>query len=298
MSMPSMRAAMLAVAMLSSNAHADLMGDARAAYTQAQWRQAADLYKELVQQDPSLDNLWHLGRAQIGNGQAADAEATLQRALTQDPNDLRSLFYMAVALTRTGDRDGAFAYLDRGVKAGLPMQSVDAFPDLSVLHDDARYAALAAEADRLQHPCPTDPAYRAFDFWVGDWDVYTPDGVRSNTSHNLITLELHGCLVHERWSGGGFGESFNYYNAHTRHWHQNYVDESGSTVWYEGASTAPGVMHMEGGYANQDGSTGLARVTWTKMPDGSVHHFIERSTDGGRTWSVYFDAYYRAAKAR
>ena len=54
-------------------------------------------------------------------------------------------------------------------------------------------------------------------------------------------------------------------------------------------------MHMEGGYANVDGTTGLARVTWTRNPDGSVHHFIERSTDGGKTWGIYFDAVYRPA---
>ena len=270
-----------------------LQQSAERAYAQADWSGAADLYMKLVQQEPSVPNLWHLGRADLGSGRYADARRVLQQALAADPGDLHALFYLAAVLAKTGDKDGAFKYLEKSVQAGLPMASVDAFPELMDLHADPRYAALAAEADKLQHPCPDDPGYRAFDFWVGDWDVYI--GGAKTSAHNRITLELHGCLVHERWSGGGQGESFNYYNAHTRHWYQNYVDEGGSTVWYEGAPTAPGVMHMEGGYANQDGSTGLARVTWTRMPDGSVHHYIERSTDGGKTWNVYFDAYYRKA---
>lgn len=292
MSRLSLTATLLAALLVCADARADLAADAAAAYNQAQWQQAADLYKKLVQQDPGTGNLWHLARADIGSGRYADARQAAQQALAKDPQDLHSLFYMAVALAKTGDKDGAFAYLGKGVQAGLPMQSIDAFPGLDELRADPRYAGLAAEAEKLAHPCPGDLGYRAFDFWVGDWDVYSPDGVRSS-SHNLVTLELHGCLVHEHWSGGGNGESFNYYNAHTRRWYQNWVDEGGSTVWYEGASTAPGVMHMEGGYANPDGSTGKARVTWTRMPDGSVHHFIERSIDGGKTWNVYFDAYYR-----
>ena len=270
---------------------ASLSHAAQQAFGQGQWQEAADLYIRLVAQDPSVGNLWHLARADIGAGRAADAKPVLQQALAKDSGDLHSLFYMAAALAKTGDQDGAFAYLGKSVQAGLPMQSIDAFPDLAGLHTDPRYAALAAEADKLQHPCPGDPAYRAFDFWVGDWDVYV-DGAKTS-AHNRISLELHGCLIHEHWSGGGKGESFNYYNANTSKWHQNYVDESGSTVWYEGTLTAPGVMHMEGGYANSNGSTGLARVTWTSNPDGSVRHFIERSTDDGKTWNVYFDAVYR-----
>ncbi len=272
-------------------ADAALQQSAQAAYAQGDWPGAAGFYMKLVQQDPSVLNLWHLGRADLGSGRYADARRALQQALAADPNDLHSLFYMAAALAKTGDTDGAFGYLEKSVQAGLPMASIDAFPDLGSLHDDPRYKALATEADKLQHPCPDDPAYRAFDFWVGDWDVYI--GGAKTSAHNLVSLELNGCLVHEHWSGGGKGESFNYYNAHTRHWYQNYVDDGGSTVWYEGAPTTPGVMRMEGGYANQDGSTGMARVTWTRLPDGGVHHYIERSTDGGKTWNVYFDAVYR-----
>jgi hypothetical protein len=267
--------------------------DALAAYGQGEWKQAAALYRELVRKDPSADNLWHLGRAELGLGQDAEGKITLQQSLAKVPDDLHARFYLALADAKTGDTDGAFAELERAVKGGLPAQSIESNPVLAGLHGDPRYSALLAEADRLAHPCPSDPRYRAFDFWLGDWDVYV--GGAKIPAHNHISRDLSGCLIRERWSGGGDGESLNYFNAHSGTWHQNYVDDGGSTVWYEGNPTAPGVMHMEGGYANVDGTTGLARVTWTRNPDGSVHHFIERSTDGGKTWGTYFDAVYRPA---
>ena len=150
---------------------------------------------------------------------------------------------------------------------------------------------LRASAQKV-YPCQGDARFRTFDFWVGNWDVYAAGRV---VGHNLVSLEMHGCLIHEHWSGGGVGESFNYYDAHAGKWRQNWVDENGGIVWYEGQASANGVMHMEGGYANADGSSGLARVTWTANPDGSVHHVIERSTDAGKTWNPYFDALYKKA---
>jgi tetratricopeptide (TPR) repeat protein len=287
------RAACFAVAILSGAAQADLLTDARTAYGQGQWQQAADMYGRLVSQDPSAENLWHLGRADIGIGKDEDAKRVLQQSLAKAPGDLHAQFYLAVTLAKTGDKDGAFSWLEKGIKQGLPGSSIAANPGLASLHDDPRYASLLAEAEKLAHPCPTDPRYRAFDFWVGDWDVYVAG--EKTSAHNHISMDLQGCLIRERWTGGGDGESLNFFNPYTGKWHQSYVDDSGSTVWYDGGPVAIGLMHMEGGYANIDGSTGLARVTWTRNPDGSVHHFIERSTDGGRNWDVYFDAVYRAA---
>ena len=40
------------------------------------------------------------------------------------------------------------------------------------------------------------------------------------------------------------------------------------------------------------GKTQLARVTWTRLEDGRVHHVIEQSRDGGKTWLPYFDGIY------
>ena len=45
-------------------------------------------------------------------------------------------------------------------------------------------------------------------------------------------------------------------------------------------------------YTFADGRHELARVTWTRLDDGTVHHVIERSRDEGKTWQPAFDAIY------
>lgn len=263
------------------------------AYTSGQWELAAKLYAELAGKDPGADNFARLGKAQFELGRLKEAESSERQALAKDPDSARAHLFLAMIRDKSGDGDGAFDELGKSVTDGLPLSSLQHDPGLDHLRGDKRFPALFALADKLAHPCQSDARYRAFDFWVGDWDVYV-GGIKTS-ANNLVTLEMHGCLIHEHWHGGGIGESFNYYDPHAGKWRQNYVDEGGGVVWYEGAPVTSGVMHMEGGYAYSDGSTGLARVTWTANPDGSVHHFIERSTDGGKHWATYFDAVYRKA---
>ena len=50
-------------------------------------------------------------------------------------------------------------------------------------------AALAAPCADLQH--------RAFDFWIGEWQVRTPDGKLAGV--NRIEREYGGCVLHERY---------------------------------------------------------------------------------------------------
>lgn len=282
---------MISPAALPADAGTDTLGaNAQQAYAQGQWQTAADLYSQLVKRDASVANLWHLGRAELELGDAPKARDTLLQALAKDPDSIQAQLYMARALDKTGDSAGAFVYLDKAVKQGLSPTYLQNNPALAHMRADGRFTALVAEAEKLAYPCENDPKYKAFDFWVGDWDVSSSG---QNIGHNLVTREMHGCLIHEHWSGGGLGESFNYYDPHSGKWRQNWVDESGGIVWYEGSPAGPGVMHMEGGYAGAEGTTGLARVTWTLNADGSVHHLIERSADGGKTWNSYFDAVYR-----
>ena len=40
---------------------------------------------------------------------------------------------------------------------------------------------------------------------------------------------------------------------------------------------------------------GQTRVTWRPLPDGRVRQTFESSTDGGKTWSVSFDGFYKTS---
>ena len=49
----------------------------------------------------------------------------------------------------------------------------------------------------LAAPCDT-PAHRAFDFWLGHWEVRTPDGKLAGV--NRIDREYGVCVLHERYA--------------------------------------------------------------------------------------------------
>ena len=51
-------------------------------------------------------------------------------------------------------------------------------------------------------PCSAPP-YRQFDFWIGDWDVFSPDGKLAG--HNRVESIEGGCGIQENWTGAGGG---------------------------------------------------------------------------------------------
>lgn len=138
-------------------------------------------------------------------------------------------------------------------------------------------------------PC-TDPEHRAFDFWIGDWEVRTPDGKLAGT--NRVEREYGGCVLHERYdTGRGYkGESLNVYDAPRKVWHQTWVDSSGLLLLLEGG-LRNGSIVLEGQTFGPDGKTTRHRITWTPGADGSVRQLWE-STDAKDAWHVAFDGRY------
>jgi hypothetical protein len=75
----------------------------------------------------------------------------------------------------------------------------------------------ASSAVLLTSACSacTGAEHRQFDFWVGRWDVFLPDG--SLAGENRIERVAQGCALHESWRGrSGFsGHSLNSHDAAT-----------------------------------------------------------------------------------
>jgi len=134
------------------------------------------------------------------------------------------------------------------------------------------------------------PAHRAFDFWLGEWEVRTPDGKLAG--NNRIEREYEGCVLHEHYTTGrGYsGESLNIYDATRKVWHQSWVDTDGTLLILEGG-LHDGKMVLEGQTANTDTQPTKHRITWSSNPDGSVRQLWE-STDAKGQWAVAFDGKY------
>lgn len=161
-----------------------------------------------------------------------------------------------------------------------------------------RGASLALAALTLLPPlahaqaCDT-PDHRAFDFWVGSWEVRAADG--SVAGYNTIQRKMDGCVLHERYttSRGYEGESLNIYDATRDVWHQTWTDNAGLLLRLEGGMEGD-TMVMEGETVDADGTLSVQRISWSVV-DGDpdrVRQLWEASTDGGESWTTAFDGLY------
>ena len=134
------------------------------------------------------------------------------------------------------------------------------------------------------------PERRAFDFWLGEWTVYGPQGKVAGT--NSIKAEYGGCVLHERYQTerGYSGESLNAYDPGRKVWHQTWVDNGGLLLLLEGGKRGSSMI-MEGQTVAIDGIVTKHRITWSPNADGSVRQFWE-STDQAGQWTVAFDGRY------
>lgn len=123
-----------------------------------------------------------------------------------------------------------------------------------------------------------DEAYRDFDFWLGDWQVFTPDGKLAG--NNRITVDFDQCVIREQYSTprGYRGESLNIYNKSTSTWHQTWVDNTGLLLQLKGG-IEDGSMVLEGKVVNADESITVHRITWTANPDNTVRQ-LWQTKDG------------------
>ena len=138
--------------------------------------------------------------------------------------------------------------------------------------------------------CQTEN-HKQFDFWLGDWDVYTQQGQLAG--QNSITKQLNGCVLQEvyRTPSNYAGQSINIYDAASGQWHQTWVDNGGFLLSLNG-SFVNGSMILEGSGKDQKGAPIKHRITWTLAADQSVRQHWQSSSDDGTNWTTVFDGKY------
>lgn len=159
--------------------------------------------------------------------------------------------------------------------------------------------APAAAAAPAQPPPCSDPVFRDFDFWLGEWDVYGSKGKLAGT--NSIRKEEYGCLLTEHWvnTAGQTGQSYNFVDLVTGKWRQVWVS-AGATIDYEGGLDDKGAMVLEGtiGYgAGQPGNGAKFRGTWTPNKDGTVTQHFQQFDDQKGEWTDWFVGTYKRKPA-
>lgn len=257
------------------------------------WVKAVPAFRALVTAEPANPRAWFgLHVALHGVENFDEALTTLAKAAELGyANAGQIQFRYARTYARKGDTAKAFEALNAFVKLGATNPALLQMTDLDSLRSDPRFAAVIQGIDRNVKPCEYEPDFRAFDFWIGDWDVQPTGRARGpQGASSVIERSLDGCLIIENWDPGAppRGKSFNTFNRATRQWEQFWVDASGRLVHYFGTFQPDGSLR----YETKDTGSGVTRMTFEKKGVNEVRQFGQRSTDGGKTWQMTFDLTY------
>lgn len=157
-------------------------------------------------------------------------------------------------------------------------------------------ASFSINAQKI--PC-SNPAFRQFDFWIGEWEAYGVKGAKAGESK--ISVMLDSCVILEEWTGAiaqqGLiysGKSFNSYNAATKQWQQTWTDNTGNTTEFLRGEGGEGkIIYYADKVGGAGGKTFMRRLTFTKLGNDKVRQLGERTDDEGKTWTTEYDLEYR-----
>ena len=221
------------------------------------------------------------------------ARNALAKAEAMEFAPVRINFERARLNVLADDREGAVSELEAVAASGFTAVGfITGDPLLSRLEGDSGYDALVAAMSVKAYPCEHDPAFSAFDFWLGEWDVHVAGGALAGS--NVIERAERGCVLTESWTsaGGGTGSSINYVDKITGEWVQVWNSASGSQINIRGGMTDDGMLLTGTIHYVSNGTTAPFRGLWTPLPDGKVRQFFEQSSDGGETWTPWFEGFY------
>ena len=264
--------------------------EADAVYQKQDWKAALPFYEKIAAAEPYNPGArYRLGVCLIGLNRYREAIAPLEGLMTASPN---VVFATALARAYAGAKEPGkmFEVLEQATKlGGIPETTLDGSAEFAALRSDNKFQELAKRLDVAANPCNGSPEFRQFDFWIGEWDAKNAQGLTVGSSS--IQLILSNCVIFENWNTPvNSGKSFNVFNRNDKKWYQTWVDDKGNINHYTG-TLIDGKMVMVGESPNVTPRT-LLRMTFSKLPDGSVRQLGESSTDDGKTWTQRYDFTY------
>jgi tetratricopeptide (TPR) repeat protein len=280
---------------LSAQSVTPAMQRANELFEAKKWTQAAEAYEAIVKTEPENARAWYnLASARYQLAQFAPAAAAFQKniGLTKNPT---AEFNLACVYARMNQKEKALEWLGKVFAPDNKTPTYLLFdlndPDLNSLHDDPRYKELWLTVDKKKNPCMYSAEARQFDFWVGEWDVFTPQGRQDGTS--VIQRFANGCGILENWTGrlGGTGKSINFYDPQTHKWFQYWIGADGNPQRYAGVYRDRAIRY-EGEPQTQNGKKLMTRLTFFNLDANTVRQLSERSDDEGKTWTVNYDYKY------
>lgn len=256
------------------------------------WAAAASAYEGVIKDEPNNGRAWYqLGTSRFSLGEFAPAIVAFEKnvALVKNPS---AIYNIACAYARLGQKEKALEWLKRAMDAKVsPFINPSDDSDLAILRDDPRFKELVIALDKQRHPCRYSAEAKQFDFWVGEWEVFNPQGQKSGTS--VIQQIANGCGILENWRDifGNEGKSINFFDTNTSKWYQYWIGSAGGPGRFAGVYS-DGALRYEGEPATVNGVRTLNRLTFFNVDASTVRQFAETSADEGKTWTTSYDLKY------
>jgi tetratricopeptide (TPR) repeat protein len=265
---------------------------AQKAYDAKDFARAAEGFRAVAAAEPANATAWYRLAVSLQMlGQLDEAQHDLGVALARGFHPFSVHIRLAQIAVKRHDNAGALAELGKAVAAQpTPPESLRDDESWVPLRGTPGFAALLEKQDVAFYPCRHDAAYRALDFWIGDWVVRNTAGFEMGRSR--IEPALDGCAIVETWTGtfGGNGKSLTSYDAPAKRWIQHYLTSTGTYNDYAGQVEGKSVVMIAP--SGTAAKPGRIRMSFTPLDDGRVRQLMETSTDGGATWTPGFDGYY------
>jgi hypothetical protein len=271
-------------------------------YMAGDWLAAKAAYDRFLESNPtSLGARVRAGFAAIEAGQPELAVPYFERLRTASPPGRApvALAGLAMVAGARGDVAGAFAKLDSAVAQGYGnVATLDRHRAFAGVRADPRFAALRKKASALMLPCLEDPDARAFDFWIGEWEVF-PNGSAMRAGTSVIERASGGCMILENWTtwespwnGPYEGKSMNYYDPATKSWRQVWAGSGHDVTYFDEGVYRDGAMRFTYRSRNPQGQPTEGHFIFYHLGPNKVRQFQDQSTDGGKTYSVVYDFIY------
>ena len=156
-----------------------------------------------------------------------------------------------------------------------------------------RLTGLAIMTVGLAQPAATQQPATALDFLAGQWALEDAAGTPVGSSTILIQAP-EAMLYEERTVADEARQPLWFGNSKANGWVQYFVGAAGKLREFRQQSPPGGwPVVMGGNVILRDGTAAMFRLTITKASNDLTRRLLERSTDGGKSWSGIFDLTYR-----
>ncbi len=269
-------------------------------YQNQQWEEAANAYEQLVAKDEENHIAWYRlanSYIQVKHGEKA-LSALIKASIGQQIPRSLIHYQNAQAYYLVADQDSMWQELSLAASTGYSNMALLTDSDIwNEVREDEKFNNIISIVDKNMRPCMYDKKLNQFDFWLGQWEVYTDVNKTSAIAGTNKIEKLHdGCLLTENWmsAAGNPGTSMNYYDGTKNKWVQHWVSTGGVVINLEGGLEKESMVLTGKIYYQKIQGVNLRelRGTWTPLENGVVRQFFEESIDAGKTWYPWFEGFY------